>query len=99
MSWEMVKNAGQAAWAVIKDGEPSAEVATSTANAVPQVDDWQNLATGFYPPKSIRMSYNWPVNVPDWVGDYVYVEFTILLKWGLRRDVQRRWRVHPERLA
>ena len=33
MSWDMVKNAGQAAWAVIKDGDPSAEVATSSANA------------------------------------------------------------------
>jgi hypothetical protein len=77
----MVKNAGEAAWAVIKDGEPSAEVATARANAVPQVDDWQNLTTGFYSPKSIRISYDWPVNIPSWFGSYVYVEFTILLKF------------------
>jgi len=81
MSWEVIKNTAQGAWAVIKDGEPSQEIATASANAVPSVDDWQSLATGFYPPKSVWMSYSWPVNVPDWVGEYVYVEFTILLKW------------------
>jgi hypothetical protein len=79
MSADIIQNVGKAAWAVIKDGEPSEEVGRSTANAVPQVDDWQSLETGFYPPKSISMKWSKPVAYP-W-DDYVFVEFTILLKW------------------
>ena len=81
MNWEVIQNTAKAAWTVIKDGEPSQEIGTSSANAVPLVDDWQSLVTGFYSPKSIRMDYEWPVNIPSWMGCYVYVDFTILLKW------------------
>ncbi|MBA2280941.1 MAG: hypothetical protein M3527_00235 [Actinomycetota bacterium] len=81
MSWEMVQNAAQAAWHVIKDGEPHQEISTHRANAVPAVDDWQDLGTGFYSPKKIRMTYEWPVNVPEFMGRYVYVDAEILLRF------------------
>lgn len=31
------------AWTLIKDNQPVAEIATTKCNAVPQVDDWQDL--------------------------------------------------------
>ena len=31
------------AWTLIKDNQPTAEIATNTCNAVPKVDDWQDL--------------------------------------------------------
>ena len=81
MSWEAVQNTGKAFWHVIKDGDPSAEVRDSRANAVPQVADWQDLGTGFYSPKSVAMTYQWPVNIPDWFGKYLYVDAKVVLKW------------------
>lgn len=43
MSWENVINAASAAWKVVEDNRPSAEINSSTANAVPDVDDWTAL--------------------------------------------------------
>jgi hypothetical protein len=78
MSADTIINAAKFAWDIIKDGKPSAEIGGSTANAVPQVDDWQSL-TNTRGPNSYRMRYNrsflWPLD------DYDHVQFEILLKW------------------
>src|SRR3954452_13743232 len=78
MSADTIVNAAKFAWDVIKDGAPSADISNSTANAVPQVDDWQALSDA-KGPNSYRMhdhvDYVWPLD------DYEHVEFTILLKW------------------
>jgi hypothetical protein len=78
MSAETIVNAAKFAWDIIKDGAASADIENSTANAVPQVDDWQAL-TDTRGPNSHRIyyarTYLWPLD------DYVHVEFSILLKW------------------
>jgi hypothetical protein len=78
MSAEEVVNVAKFAWDIIKDGKASAEIGDSTANAVPQVDDWLAL-TDTRGPNVRRMSYHvafvWPFD------DYVHAEFDILLKW------------------
>ncbi|KQP66419.1 MULTISPECIES: hypothetical protein [Nocardioides] len=78
MSADMVVNVAKAAWEVFKDGAPSGEITSSTANAVPQVDDWQTLA-GARGPMAIRGHWErlcaWPFE------DYVVADFTFLLKW------------------
>jgi hypothetical protein len=78
VSADIIQNVGKAAWAVIKDGEPSVDLATATANAVPQVDDWQTLA-GARGPMTTWVSWQKPVAWP-W-DDYVFVDFKILLKF------------------
>jgi hypothetical protein len=78
MSADTIVNAAKAAWDVIKDGAASAEISSSSANAVPQVDDWQSL-TDTRGPNSYRMYYSrgfvWPFD------DYDHVQIEILLKW------------------
>jgi hypothetical protein len=78
MSAETIVNVAKFAWEVIKDGKPTVDISNSTANAVPQVDDWQSL-TDTRGPNSYRIHYTnsflWPFD------DYVHVEFEILLKW------------------
>jgi hypothetical protein len=78
VSAETVINAAKFAWDIIKEGKPAAEIGDSTANAVPQVDDWMSL-TDTRGPNVYRISYNvsyvWPFD------DYVHAEFDILLKW------------------
>jgi hypothetical protein len=78
MSADAIVSMGKLAWDIIKDGKASVEISSSSANAVPQVDDWQSLtnATG---PNCYRMYYHrsfvWPLD------DYDHVQFEILLKW------------------
>jgi hypothetical protein len=79
VSADVIQNAAKAAWAVIKDGEPSVEINGSTANAVPQVDDWQALAGTRGPMTPARIYWKKPVKWP--LDDYVFVEFTILLRF------------------
>jgi hypothetical protein len=78
MSADTIINAAKAAWDVIKDGKPTAEIGDSTANAVPQVTDWMSL-TDAQGPGVYRMykhvSFLWPLD------DYDHVQFAILLKW------------------
>ena len=78
MSADTIVNVAKFAWDVIKDGKPAADIANSTANAVPQVDDWQTL-TETRGPNSYRIKYHnsfvWPFD------DYDHVQFEILLKW------------------
>lgn len=80
MSAETIVNALQAAWPIIKDGKATAEITSSKANAVPQVDDWQSL-TDVKGPNSFRMKYDvgfmWPLD------DYDHVQLEILLKWDI----------------
>ena len=78
MSADIIQNVGKAAWTVIKDGEPSIDIKTATANAVPQVSDWQALS-GTRGPMTTWMSWQKPVSWP--FDDYVFVEFRILLKF------------------
>jgi len=78
MSADTIINGLEKAWQVIKDGEPSVEIASSTANAIPDVDDWQTLA-GAKGPGILRMGWQKPVAWP--LDDYVFVDFQILLKW------------------
>lgn len=44
MSASDIINMAQTAWKIIEDGKPSSDINTSTANAVPHVDDWQSLS-------------------------------------------------------
>lgn len=78
MSADTIVNVAKFAWDVIKDGRAAADITDSTANAVPQVADWQSL-TETRGPNVRRLSYwnsfLWPLD------DYVHVEFEILLKW------------------
>jgi hypothetical protein len=78
MSADTVVNVAKFAWEIIKDGKATAEIDHSTANAVPQVDDWLSLS-GTHGPNTHRLHYSrsflWPLD------DYVHVEFEILLKW------------------
>jgi hypothetical protein len=78
VSADTIVNAAKFAWEIIKGGEATAEIGNSTANAVPQVDDWQAL-TDTRGPNVHRIHYSrlylWPLD------DYVHVEFEILLKW------------------
>ena len=78
MSADTIENVGKAAWTVIKDGEPSIEISNSTANAVPQVNDWQQLE-GTRGPMSTWVSYSRDVAWP--FENYTFAEFTIVLKW------------------
>lgn len=76
---DIIVNAAKFAWGVIKDGKPSVDIdAKTTANAVPQVTDWQAL-TDVQGPNSYKMSYSrsflWPLD------DYDHVQFEIVLKW------------------
>ena len=78
MSADTVINAAKFAWDVIKDGKPTADITGSTANAVPQVQDWQSL-TGAQGPSvytlPISYGFNWPLD------DYDHVQIQLKLKW------------------
>ena len=78
MGYQEVTNAGTAAWQVIERGAPSPSIHSYTANAVPDVDDWQNLG-GAHGPAAItlrRWTRTW------WpFADGISVDFTIVLKF------------------
>ena len=78
MSADAIINAAKFAWDVIKDGRPSAEVTASTANAVPQVEDWQALS-GARGPMWLKhrkpIYFLWPFD------DYLHADVKIVLKW------------------
>ena len=78
MSADTIVNAARLAWEIISSGEASAEIGSSTANAVPQVDDWQSL-TGTTGPNGYRMytsrGFLWPFD------DYDHVQIEIKLRW------------------
>lgn len=78
MSAETILNFAKAAWHVIEDGAPSADLDGSTANAMPDVDNWQDV-TDARGPNVYQMAYNigfvWPFE------DYDHVQIKILLKW------------------
>jgi hypothetical protein len=79
MSADTIVNMAKLGWDIIKDGAPAVDIQSSTANAVPQVDDWQNLTNTHPKPNVLRVYYNrsflWPLD------DYDHVQFEILLKW------------------
>ena len=85
MSADAVVNAAKLAWDVIKEGKPSADITGSTANAVPQVDNWQSL-TDARGPNSWRMTFTnsfiWPFD------DYDHCQLEILLKWDFGAHYQ-----------
>jgi hypothetical protein len=78
MSVDTIVNVAKSAWKVFEDNAPSAEITSSTANAVPQVTDWQDLQ-GSRGPMSTGMTWmrecRWPFD------DYIVAEFTFRLKW------------------
>jgi hypothetical protein len=75
---DTVLNYAKFAWEIIKEGKPTAEITSATANAVPDVPDWTSLSDT-RGPNSHRLYYSiayvWPFD------DYVHAEFEILLKW------------------
>jgi len=75
MSWEHIVNLAEFGWKVIEGGKPSADLDHSTANAVPQVDDWQNL-TAAQGPNVLRWRYLFHNQMGE---DAVDVRFE--LKW------------------
>ena len=77
MSASEIVNAASTAWGIIKDGKPSAQIANTTANAVPKVDDWTSLQGAREKSTWVRRwnSVGWPFD------DYVNVDFKIDLKW------------------
>jgi hypothetical protein len=63
MSATEVINAATSVWKIIEDGKPSSQINSSTANAVPKVDDWQNLVGAKGPSRIKRRISNqvgWP---------------------------------------
>ena len=83
MSWEIVQNTAQAAWEVIKDGRPSAQIAQTRANAVPQVSDWQNLTHTHGTPNhyewDLRLRNSWPFE-----ARVVDIKFKLMWEFGAR---------------
>ncbi|SRR5216683_3002457 len=75
MSWADVINAAQSAWKIIEDGKPSAAIGSNTCNAVPQVNDWQNLSGAQGPNRLL-----WRLQYTNGFGiDVVLIRFE--LKW------------------
>jgi hypothetical protein len=63
MSATEIVNAAAAAWKIIEDGRPSSQITSTTANAVPHVDDWQSLVGAQGPTRIHRRRTNqvgWP---------------------------------------
>lgn len=78
MSAKDMVNMADTAWKIIERGAPSADINSSTANAVPDVDDWQSL-NGAQGPKSLRVRR---VNRVGWPFDeYLNVDVQIALKF------------------
>jgi hypothetical protein len=78
MSAETIVNMAETAWKIIESGAPSAEITTATANAVPQVDDWQSLTNAVGPmwvSRRRKIRFKWPLD------DYLHVDVTMVLKW------------------
>jgi hypothetical protein len=78
MSAETVVNMAKVAWDIIKDGAPSAELTNSTANAVPQVDDWQALTNATGPrwlQRRRAIEYLWPFD------GYLHADLIVRLNW------------------
>ena len=46
MGWEQIQNTGTQLIQILKDNQPTSDIQTSTCNAVPKVEDWQNLGGG-----------------------------------------------------
>jgi hypothetical protein len=78
VSADTVVNVAKAAWDIIKEGKPAMDLDKNTANAVPQVTDWQALE-GTRGPMSVWMTdevaFIWPAD------NYLHVDLKILLKW------------------
>jgi hypothetical protein len=78
MSAGDIVNMAETAWKIIEGGKPSSQINSSTANAVPDVDDWQSIS-GARGPKTIWMrrwnQVGWPFD------DYINVDFTINLRF------------------
>lgn len=75
MSASDVINAAQAAWKVIEDGKPSAQLSSGSCNAVPHVDDWQGLTN---PQGPNRLT--WPLVQTNGFGWHV-VAASIEVRW------------------
>lgn len=76
MSATEVINAAASAWKIIEDGRPSSSITSETANAVPDVSDWQNLVGAKGPLQIRRRRINqvgWPFD------DYLNVDIQIHL--------------------
>ena len=75
MSWEHVVNLAEAGWKVVEENKPSADLDRSTANAVPEVDDWQAL-TGTQGPARLV----WRYRFVNYLGETA-VDIQFDLKW------------------
>ena len=79
MSVSDVVNMLEKGWSIVEGGKPSPNIKTSTANAVPDVQDWQGLvgAKGpiriYMPP--IQNEVGWPFD------DYLNVDIQIVLSF------------------
>lgn len=71
-------NAGATTWQVIERGAPAAAIWSTTANAVPVVDDWQNLS-GAHGPAAITLR-RWTRTWWPFPGD-VTVDFTVVVRF------------------
>jgi hypothetical protein len=78
MSAADIINMAEKTWSIIEGGAPSSKINSSTANAVPHVDDWKSLV-GSQGPKTIWMRRSNRVGWP--FDDYVNVDFEIDLKF------------------
>lgn len=79
MSAETIVNMAEFGWKVISGRSASAAISKSTANAVPQVPDWQSL-TNSVGPRSVRMHHEVPFLWP--LDGYLHSDITIRLKWS-----------------
>jgi hypothetical protein len=76
-----VVNTAASVWKLIEDGKPTSQINSTTANAVPQVSDWQNLVGSKGPTRLHRRRVNevgWPFD------DYLNVDIQIdlLFEYG-----------------
>jgi hypothetical protein len=77
MSVDTIVNTALSVWKVFEDNAPSEEITRSTANAVPKVDDWQDLqgSKSMWISQYFARECAWPFD------DYIVADFTFRLRW------------------
>jgi hypothetical protein len=78
MSFDEIVNHGSSSWHLVTANKVSPDVVSCSANAVPNVDDWQSLIGGGQEHGLIfryTAPWIWPLD------NYLHVEITVALYW------------------
>jgi hypothetical protein len=78
MSFDEIVNHGSSSWKLVTGGQISPDVAACSANAVPNVNDWQSL-TGLRPAHQIIRRFLAPWYWP--LDNHFHVEITVVVYW------------------